>query len=86
MSCGKVKRSKVKHIDELCCREELEKSDKAVSELEGQLRMLESVKEGGGADGVGFTMGVCVRCGKNDAVLPESVLASKKHSLDTVTK
>ena len=69
----------------LCSREELEESAKKVGDLEGRLRMLEAVKEGGNAD-VGFTMGVCVRCGQSEAVLPESVLASQKHSLETVTQ
>ena len=69
----------------LCYRDELSRYEGELDQVQARLRMQESLA---GADPAvaGLAAGLCIRCGQNEAVLPPSVGATQKHSIDSLTK
>ena len=65
-------------------REEVEKYEKEVHELNAKLRLQNAYNS---VDQTTATMasGLCIRCAQNEAVLPESY-GSQKQSVDKLTK
>ena len=65
-------------------REEVEKYEKEVHELNAKLRLQNAYSS---VDQATATMasGLCIRCAQNEAVLPESY-GSQKQSVDKLTK
>ena len=71
-------------VNHFISREEVEKYEKEVHELNAKLRLHNAYSS---VDQATATMasGLCIRCAQNEAVLPESY-GSQKQSVDKLTK
>ena len=67
-------------------REESEKQEGHVSELQARCRILETLHGTADPDVIGLAGGLCVKCAQNDAVLPPSVTYTQKRSVERLTR
>ena len=72
--------------DVVCVREDNEKHEKHVNELQARCRILETIHASADPDVIGQAGGLCVSCGRNEALLPPSVVHTQKRSVERLTR